>query len=141
MRLILKGILVLSLLISLPAWGEQSRIYNDEEVRQALHVYIQWASNQNEGEFKYEDEDRSNRDLKLELVKIHSNVKKLGNGGYLSCADFKVANGPSSQLYDIDFWLFPNDAGHLVVKETKVHKEPVYVSGKWTKKTRYTFIN
>jgi len=141
MRLILQAFLALSLLVAGPAWAEKSRIFEAIEVRQALHVYLQINAEMNKGTFTFDDPDYETRKIRLEFVDYHKPIKRLGDGGYFACADFRVAGGEQDQLYDLDFWLYPNKDGILIVRETKIHQDPVLVSGKWMRKSRYSFIN
>ncbi len=119
----------------------QSRLYGPEEIKSALSTYIRSKTATDGGSFRFNDPDRGNRDMTLQFVKIHDPVRKLADGGYFACTDFQVAGGPEGKLHDVDFWLRPAPDGTLQVTETKVHKDPVLVGGRWEKQPRYTFIN
>lgn len=119
----------------------QSRLYGPEEIKTALSTYIRSKTATDGGSFRFNDTDRGNRDMTLQFVKIHDPVRKLADGGYFACTDFQVVDGPEGKLHDVDFWLKPGPDGTLQVTETKVHKDPVLVGGRWEKQPRYTFIN
>ncbi len=118
----------------------ESRLYGPDEIKSALTASIQSKTAADGGSFRFNDPDRANRAMTLQFVKIHDPVRKLADGGYFACTDFQVVGGPAGQLHDVDFWLKPGPDGVLQVTETKVHKDPVLVGGRWEKQPRYTFI-
>lgn len=78
--------------------------------------------------------------LTLRFVKIHDPVRVIDGDRYFACTDFEVP-GEDGKLYDLDFWLSPED-GKLVVYEVRIHKEPRRSAlWGWYKHPRYTFVN
>lgn len=120
---------------SIPA---EPRTYYVEDIKRATDSHIA-ASVDEEGTFHLRD-DRTGEMLALRFVKIHDPVRRIDADTYFACTDFSVQKD-EDQLYDIDFWLRPEN-GVLVVYDTKVHKEPrrSLLYG-WYKQPRYTFVD
>ena len=141
-----KKIISAVLFLSLPALagehpgqehaGTQAPAFTAAQIKQAMGAHINAVTKN--GVFTIHD-PKTHQDLRLKFVKIHDPVRKIEGKGYFACTDFEVAGQPG-KLYDLDFWLNPNN-GQLAVTETKIHKEPLEVGGKWTKTARYTFVN
>ena len=108
-----------------------------EDIKAAMQAHIA-ATVDADGVFMLKD-DQTGEQLALRFVKIHDPVRQIDGDTYFACTDFTVAAAPE-KVYDLDFWLEP--AGDkLVVRETRVHKEPrrSMLYG-WYKYPRYTFI-
>lgn len=120
--------------------GTSAKVFYAEDIKAAMLDHIEKVEKAGGGTFILIDKDDNNKELKLKFVKIHDPVRKIEGKGYFACTDFQVAGGSSDQLYDVDFWLNPEE-DKLVVTDTKVHKDPVQEEGKWVKKARYTFQN
>ncbi len=116
--------------------GQAAQSYTAAEIKGAMNAYI--AMREETGIFKIHDE-KTGENLELKFVKIHDPVRKIEGKGYFACTDFEVV-GQSGKLYDLDFWLNPED-GSLKVTEEKIHKNPVAKGSGWEKKARYTFVN
>lgn len=114
--------------------------FNAAQIKTAITAHIKAKVAKDQGVFKINDPKENNKELQLNFVKIHDPVRKIAGKGYFACSDFSVAGDTKGKLYDLDFWLNPKD-GKLVVTETKIHKEPSLVNGKYVKKARYTFVN
>ncbi len=118
--------------------GAKAKSYNAEEIKAAMNAHIT-AQTKDGGVLRIKDE-KTGEALELEFVKIHDPVRVIEKKGYFACTDFNP-KGMKEKLYDLDFWLNPNDKGELKVYETRIHKHPEQKDGKWEKKERYTFIN
>ncbi|NQV42298.1 MAG: hypothetical protein HQ506_08095 [Candidatus Marinimicrobia bacterium] len=116
--------------------GEAAQTFTAAEIKGAMNAYI--AMREDEGIFKIADE-KTGEELQLKFVKIHDPVRKIEGKGFFACTDFEVV-GESGKLYDLDFWLNPEN-GKLKVTEEKIHKHPIKTDAGWEKKARYTFIN
>jgi len=112
--------------------------YYAEDIREAMLAYIADREDA-DGVFRLED-DRTGEMLELRFVKIHDPVRQIDAVTFFACTDFHE-NGEPRKLYDLDFWLRPEE-GRLVVYDAKVHKEPrrSLLYG-WYKQPRYTFVN
>jgi len=118
--------------------GQAARSYSAAEIKAAMQAHIDAMVQKGGGVFRIKDE-KTGEDLELNFVKIHDPVRKIRGNTYFACTDFSVKGQPD-KLYDLDFWLTPQD-GKLVVTATKIHKNPVLVDGKWEKKARFTYVN
>ena len=78
---------------------------------------------------------------RVRFIQWNQPVKRLQNGEYFACTEFQVVGGEPGESYDLDLWISPSPDGTLSVSETKIHREPVLVNGKWEQKDRYTAIN
>lgn len=109
-----------------------------EDIKEAMMDYIAERADA-DGVFRMRD-DKTGEMLELRFVKIHDPVRVIGSNTYFACTDFHVV-GEEKKLYDLDFWLRPEN-GRLVVYDEKVHKEPrrSLLYG-WYKQPRYTFVN
>ncbi len=116
--------------------GPQAEAFTAEQIKAAMSHYIATKTKEDGGAFKIRD-DKTGLDLALEFVKIHNPVRKIEGRGYFACTDFRVQGEPK-KLYDLDFWLNPQD-GKLVVTKTSIHKEPKKVGNEWVEVPRYTF--
>ena len=116
--------------------GEAVQTFTAADIKGAMNAYI--TMREDEGIFKITDE-KTEEVLQLKFVKIHDPVRKIEGKGFFACTDFEVV-GESGKLYDLDFWLNPED-GKLKVTEEKIHKHPMKTEAGWEKKARYTFIN
>ncbi len=116
--------------------GTAAQTYTAAEIKGAMNAHI--AMREENGIFKIKD-DKTGEDLQLKFVKIHDPVRKIEGKGFFACTDFEVVGEPG-KLYDLDFWLNPED-GVLKVTQEKIHKNPVKTETGWEKKARYTFIN
>ncbi|NQV16893.1 hypothetical protein HQ531_15625 [bacterium] len=116
--------------------GEAVQEFSAADIKGAMNVYI--TGREEEGVFKIHDE-KTGEDLNLKFIKIHDPVRKIEGKGFFACTDFEVV-GETDKLYDLDFWLNPED-GTLKVYDEKIHKHPVAIEGGWEKKARYTFVN
>jgi len=116
--------------------GEAVQTFTAADIKGAMNAYI--TMREDEGIFKITDE-KTDEELQLKFVKIHDPVRKIEGKGFFACTDFEVV-GESGKLYDLDFWLNPED-GSLKVTEEKIHKHPMKTEAGWEKKARYTFIN
>jgi Spy/CpxP family protein refolding chaperone len=112
--------------------------FTAEQIKAAMRQYITAKTTDGGGIFKMHD-DKTGQDLALEFVKIHDPVRKIEGKGYFACTDFRVQGEPQ-KVYDLDFWLDPQD-NKLVVTRTTIHKEPRQVGNGWVKVPRYTFEN
>src|SRR5688572_16328316 len=109
-----------------------------QQIKDAMNAHIKAQTK--DGVFTIKD-DKTGETLSLTFVKIHDPVRKIEKSatlptGYFACTDFAVKGSPD-KLYDLDFWL--NE--ELKVTDTRIHKHPEQVSGKWEKKARYTFVD
>ncbi len=111
--------------------------FTAEEIKSAMKSHIKNESGDN-GVFSIQDE-KAGEKLQLKFVKIHDPVRKMEGKGYFACTDFH-AKDADKKLYDLDFWLNPND-GELTVTKSKIHKHPAKKDGEWKKEARYTFQN
>jgi len=116
--------------------GQAAQSYTAAEIKGAMNAHI--ASREVNGIFKIHDE-KTGEELELKFVKIHDPVRKIEGKGYFACTDFEVVGEPG-KLYDLDFWLNPEESG-LKITEEKIHKNPVRKGSGWEKKARYTFVN
>ena len=112
--------------------------YYAEDIKAAMTEHIE-ARIDVDGVFRMRD-DVTGEMLELRFAKIHDPVRKIDDHTYFACTDFHVV-GEADKVYDLDFWLHPED-GLLVVHDEKVHKEPrhSFLYG-WYKQPRYTFVN
>ena len=114
-----------------------ARKFYVEDIKAAMQAHIK-ASVDQEGVFHLKD-DQTGEMLALRFGKIHDPVRRIDGDTYFACTDFTVASDPG-KVFDLDFWLEP-EGDHLVVRETRVHKEPRWsVLYGWYKYPRYTFI-
>lgn len=109
-----------------------------EDIQAATQAHIQ-ARADAQGIFRIVD-DKTGEELALRFVKVHDPVRQIDGQTYFACTDFLVVGAPK-QLYDLDFWLRPED-GRLAVYEERIHKEPrrSWIYG-WYKQPRYTFVD
>jgi len=89
-----------------------------------------------DGVFKLKD-DKTGQTLDLKFINAHQPVRKLDNGEYFACTDFRAA-GTTDQIYDVDFWVSEKD-GKMVVNQVRVHKVPEKKNGQWVQVPRYSF--
>jgi len=114
-----------------------ARKFYVEDIKAAMQAHIE-ATVDRDGVFHLKDDQTGER-LALRFVKIHDPVRRIDSDTYFACTDFTVASDPD-RVFDLDFWLEP-EGDHLVVRETRVHKEPRRsVLYGWYKYPRYTFI-
>ena len=113
-------------------------IFYVEDIKEAMRDHLAVVIDE-AGAFLIHDGVKA-QDLTLRFVKIHDPVRQIGDGVYFACTDFHV-DGTADMLYDIDFWLQPEN-GQLQVFQTKIHKEPrkSLLYG-WYKHPRYTFVD
>ncbi len=116
--------------------GQAAQSYTAAEIKGAMNAHI--SSREVNGIFNIHD-DKTGEDLELKFVKIHDPVRKIEGKGYFACTDFEVV-GQAGKLYDLDFWLNPEN-GTLKITEEKIHKNPIRKGDGWEKKARYTFVN
>ncbi|WOJ92901.1 hypothetical protein R0135_14055 [Congregibacter variabilis] len=113
-------------------------VFYADDIKAATRRYISQHQDQN-GLFSIEDRVVGTT-LTLRFVKIHDPVRVIDGNRYFACTDFAVPGEPD-KLYDLDFWLRPED-GKLTVYEDRVHKEPRRSAlWGWYKHPRYTFVN
>jgi hypothetical protein len=119
-----------------PAENSPRKFYV-EDIKAAMQAHIE-ATVDDDGVFHLKD-DQTGEMLALRFGKIHDPVRRIDGDTYFACTDFTVASDPD-KVFDLDFWLEP-EGDRLVVRETRVHKEPRWsmVYG-WYKYPRYTFI-
>ena len=112
--------------------------YYVHDIKKAMMDYIQ--ENVDEDNIFHLVDDKTGENLKLKFVTIHDPVRVINSNTYFACTDFHVAGNPK-KLYDLDFWMSPED-GVLKIYKEKVHKEPrkSLIYG-WYKQPRYTFID
>jgi len=89
-----------------------------------------------DGTYKLKD-DKTGQTLDLKFINAHQPVRKLDNGEYFACTDFRAA-GTKDQIYDVDFWVKEQD-GKMVVDQVRVHKVPELKNGQWVQVPRYSF--
>lgn len=89
-----------------------------------------------DGIYKLKD-DKTGQTLDLKFINAHQPVRKLDNGEYFACTDFRAA-GTKDQIYDVDFWVKEQD-GKMVVDQVRVHKVPEMKNGQWVQVPRYSF--
>ena len=89
-----------------------------------------------DGVYKLKD-DKTGQTLDLRFINAHQPVRKLDNGEYFACTDFRAA-GTKDQIYDVDFWVKEKD-GKMVVDQVRVHKVPEMKNGQWVQVPRYSF--
>ena len=89
-----------------------------------------------DGIYKLKD-DKTGQTLDLKFIDAHQPVRKLDNGEYFACSDFRAA-GTKDQIYDVDFWVKEQD-GKMVVNQVRVHKVPEMKNGQWVQIPRYSF--
>ncbi|HSG91065.1 MAG TPA: hypothetical protein VLA56_17740 [Pseudomonadales bacterium] len=121
------------------AFGEAAAAkYYAEDIKEAMRVHV--AARVDDDEIFHLRDDVTGEMLELKFVKVHDPVRQIDGDTYFACTDFHVVGEPD-KLYDLDFWLHPED-GRLVVHDEKVHKEPrhSFLYG-WYKQPRYTFVN
>ena len=116
--------------------GQPAQGYSAAQIKDAMRSHI--SGREMHGVFTIHDK-QTNRDLELKFVKIHDPVRKIEGQGYFACTDFEVVGEPG-KLYDLDFWLNP-EQGQLRVTDEKIHKHPAKTASGWQKKARYTFVN
>ena len=89
-----------------------------------------------DGTYKLKD-DKTGQTLDLKFINAHQPVRKLDDGTYFACSDFRAA-GTKDQIYDVDFWVKEKD-GKMVVDQVRVHKVPEMKNGQWVQVPRYSF--
>ena len=89
-----------------------------------------------DGVYKLKD-DKTGQTLDLKFINAHQPVRKLDDGTYFACTDFRAA-GTTDQIYDVDFWVKEKD-GKMVVDQVRVHKVPEQKNGQWVQVPRYSF--
>ncbi len=89
-----------------------------------------------DGTYKLKD-DKTGQTLDLKFINAHQPVRKLDDGTYFACSDFRAA-GTRDQIYDVDFWVKEKD-GKMVVDQVRVHKVPEMKNGQWVQVPRYSF--
>jgi YHS domain-containing protein len=89
-----------------------------------------------DGVYKLKD-DRTGQTLDLKFINAHQPVRKLDDGTYFACTDFRAA-GTTDQIYDVDFWVKEQN-GKMVVNQVRVHKVPEQKNGQWVQVPRYSF--
>jgi len=89
-----------------------------------------------DGTYKLKD-DKTGQTLDLKFIDAHQPVRKLDDGTYFACSDFRAA-GTKDQIYDVDFWVKEKD-GKMVVDQVRVHKVPEMKNGQWVQVPRYSF--
>ena len=89
-----------------------------------------------DGTYKLKD-DKTGQTLDLKFINAHQPVRKLDDGTYFACSDFRAA-GTKDQIYDVDFWVKEKD-GKMVVDQVRVHKVPELKNGQWVQIPRYSF--
>ncbi|MGA1677324.1 MAG: hypothetical protein ACO377_12960 [Pseudomonadales bacterium] len=135
LRRVLMLLVGLSLMAGLAA---EPRTFYVGDIKAAMDRHIAQTVDDS-GVFHLRD-DRTGEVLALRFVKIHDPVRRIDDNTYFACTDFSLVKD-EEQLYDIDFWLRPEN-GELLVYKTKVHKEPrrSLLYG-WYKQPRYTFVD
>ena len=100
----------------------ETAMLSREEVVNGIKGHINNTATANAGYFPIHD-DKENKDLKLELVRIHedkvSYIKK--DDAYFACSDFLADDGKTA--YDVDFWMKKTAEGTLEVYKTLIHKK------------------
>ncbi len=119
--------------------GSTATNFTAKDIKTAMMNHIKAKTKNTNGVFRIKDE-KANKTLFLEFVKIHDPVRKIAGKGYFACTDFHPVGEDATKLYDLDFWLNPKD-GRLQVTKTAIHKHPHRQASKWVKKARYTFID
>jgi len=89
-----------------------------------------------DGVYKLKD-DKTGQTLDLKFINAHQPVRKLDDGTYFACTDFRAA-GTKDQIFDVDFWVKEQD-GKMVVNQVRVHKVPELKNGQWVQVPRYSF--
>ena len=89
-----------------------------------------------DGIYKLKD-DKTGQTLDLKFINAHQPVRKLDDGTYFACTDFRAA-GTTDQIYDVDFWV-KDQGGKMVVDQVRVHKVPEQKNGQWVQVPRYSF--
>ncbi|HJT99064.1 MAG TPA: hypothetical protein VJ696_12185 [Rhodanobacteraceae bacterium] len=89
-----------------------------------------------DGTYKLKD-DKTGETLDLKFINAHQPVRKLDDGTYFACSDFRAA-GTKDRIYDVDFWVKEKD-GKMVVDQVRVHKVPEMKNGQWVQVPRYSF--
>jgi YHS domain-containing protein len=89
-----------------------------------------------DGIYKLKD-DKTGQTLDLKFINAHQPVRKLDDGTYFACTDFRAA-GTNDQIYDVDFWVKEQN-GKMVVDQVRVHKVPEQKNGQWVQVPRYSF--
>ena len=89
-----------------------------------------------DGVYKLKD-DKTGQTLDLKFINAHQPVRKLDDGTYFACTDFRAA-GTTDQIYDVDFWV-KDQGGKMVVDQVRVHKVPEQKNGQWVQVPRYSF--
>lgn len=89
-----------------------------------------------DGVYQLKD-DKTGQTLDLKFINAHQPVRKLDDGTFFACTDFRAA-GTTDQIYDVDFWVKEKD-GKMVVDQVRVHKVPEQKNGQWVQVPRYSF--
>jgi hypothetical protein len=116
-----------------PGEYEQKRAW---EVKAAIHEYIAQKMKEGGGVFYLKD-PKTGKNIPLEFVDIHNPVRRIPGKEYFACTDFREKGDPE-KFYDIDFW-FDEKSGKLIVKDVKIHKEPIKEGDRWIQVERYSF--
>jgi hypothetical protein len=87
-------------------------------IRQGINSHILAVLAKNDNLFPIRD-DKTQKDLKLQFVRVHDRVSIIKGKTYFACSDF--TDTASSDTYDLDFWMKRED-GEMKVVETKIHK-------------------
>ncbi len=119
--------------------GSTAHNFTAADIKTAMMAHIKAHTKETNGTFVIRDE-KTNEKLKLEFVKIHDPVRKIDGKGYFACTDFHPVGTEATKLYDLDFWLNPED-GQLKVTKTSIHKHPKLKASNWVKQARYTFVD
>ena len=112
------------------AWAQS---FTRDDVLNVLEQHVRTVVRQNNGVYIVKDPE-SGKPLRLKLVEFHRAVRRIRGYGYFVCADFRPVDGSKDQLYDIDFWVKPEN-GQLKVMEARVHKVPHLLNGTWVQKS------
>ena len=123
-----------------PEWGQAVPL-TEESLTAAVSAYLSAEANRQGGKFVIDDPEQKQR-LSLTLATVHrEGLRRMGDGGYFACADFK---GEDGRTYDLDVTMRANANG-LVGDEVWIHKQdgtPRYNwvdrSGVWTREPATT---
>ncbi|MDP2319009.1 MAG: hypothetical protein Q8O42_06700 [Acidobacteriota bacterium] len=111
-----------------PELGEAAAVTEDS-LTAAVTTHMQAESTRQGGSFTIPDPQQQ-RPLQLSLTTVHrEGTRKLADGRYFACADFKGSDG---QTYDLDVFM-KQDLNGLTADEITIHKQNGQARYNWVR--------
>ncbi len=109
------------------ATSAETADFPSAQVKAKIEEIIAATVKEGGGVFKFRDE-RTGEEVPLEFVQVRF-IRGITGHGYFGSVDFRVQGEPE-KLYDIDFWVKPQD-DQLVLVDIKTHRYPKKEGNEW----------